>query len=263
MDFMTVLGFLIGGGALYYVMWSGNALHLLLNVEAAVLVFGGTIGCALITYPWRIVRVVPRAVWIMFFPPRRIDPEAAIKMVVDLAEKAKRVGGIEKLQSEVNLLPVPFLRDSLQMVVDGLEPDMIHEKLEKELAIVRRRHYQVSAIFRSMGGYAPIFGLLGTLIGVVQVLRNLTDAQSMAASMGIAVTATFYGIFGANFLFLPIAGKLTIYSEDELIVKELFMRGVLSVQKNEVPMVVERKLEAFLAYRLRTVAKPVAAKQAK
>jgi len=262
MDFMTIFGLLMGGGAIYYVLWSGHALNMILNPEAAILVFGGTIGCALITYPWKIVRVVPNGVKMMIFPPKRETPDVAIKIVVDLAEKAKR-GGIESLQGELALSPIPFLRDSMQMVIDGLEPDMIHEKLEKELAIVRRRHYQVASIFRSMGGYAPIFGLLGTLIGVVQVLRNLTDAQSMGASMSIAVTATFYGIFGANFMFLPIAGKLTIYSEDELILKELIARGVLSIQKGDVPLIVERKLEAFLAYKLRTVAVKLDAVKAK
>jgi chemotaxis protein MotA len=259
MDFMTILGLLIGGSAMYYVMWTGNVVNLLFNTQAAILVFGGTLGCTLMTYPWKIVRVVPRAVVMMFIPPKRTPPDVAIKLVVDLAEKAKR-SGIESMQGELEALSVPFLRDSLQMVIDGMEPETIHEKLEKELAIVRRRHYQVSSIFRSMGGYAPIFGLLGTLLGVVQVLRNLTDAQSMGASMAIAVTATFYGIFSANFLFLPIAGKLTIYSEDELIIKELISRGVLAIQKGEVPLVVERKLDAFLAYRLRSTAKPAAVK---
>lgn len=260
MDFMTILGLLIGGSAMYYVMWTGDVVHLLFNSEAAILVFGGTLGCTLMTYPWKIVKVVPRAVLMMIIPPKRSAPDDAIQQVVALAEKAKR-SGIESLQDEVAALKNPFLKDCMQMVIDGLDAETIHEKLEKELAIVRRRHYQVSSIFRSMGGYAPIFGLLGTLLGVVQVLRNLTDAQSMGASMAIAVTATFYGIFGANFLFLPIAGKLTIYSEDELIIKELITRGILAIQKGEVPLVVERKLDAFLAYRLRAAAKPAPGKK--
>ncbi|MFH1368660.1 MAG: MotA/TolQ/ExbB proton channel family protein [Elusimicrobiota bacterium] len=262
MDLMTIFGYLIGGGAIFFVLWYGNALNMIFNPEALILVFGGTIGCAMITYPWKIIKVVPRAVSMMFFPPKRETPDKAIRIMVELAEKAKREG-IEKLQGDLENSPIPFLRDAMQMVIDGLEPETIHEKLEKELAIVRRRHYQVASLFRSMGGYAPIFGLLGTLLGVVQVLRNLTDAQSMGASMSIAVTATFYGIFGANFMFMPIAGKLTIYSEDELILKELLARGVLSIQKGEVPLIVERKLEAFLAYKLRTTVKPGVAKSKK
>ena len=262
MDIMTILGILIGGGSVYYVMMQGQIANLLLDLNSAILVFGGTLGCALITYPWKIVRVMPRAVLMMFFPPRRSTPDAAIREIVRLAESAKRVG-IESMQDEIKAVQIPFLRDALQMVIDGLEPETVYEKLDKEIAVVRRRHFQVSAIFRSMGSYAPIFGLLGTLIGVVQVLRNLTDAQQMGASMAIAITTTFYGVFGANFVFLPIAGKLAIYSEDELIIKELLTRGVVSIQKGDVPLVIERKLEAYLSYRLRVVAKPSGVKEKK
>lgn len=260
MDLMTITGFIIGCGALYYVMWTGQAVQMMFNLDAAILVFGGTLGCALITYPWRIIRTAPRAVWMMFFPPKRVAPDKAIEAVVAIATQAKRQG-IENMSDEVSKVSYPFLRDSLTMVIEGMEADTIHEKLEKEIAVVRRRHYQVSSVFRSMGGYAPIFGLLGTLIGVVQVLRNLTDAQSMGSSMAIAVTATFYGIFGANFLFLPIAGKLTIYSEEEMIIKELFARGVMAIQKGEVPIVIERQLEAFLSYQLRNLSKTPAKKK--
>lgn len=250
MDFMTLLGLIIGGGAIYYVMYEGNVVNILFDLNATILVFGGTIGCALITYPWKIVKAVPGAVKMMFFPPKHLTPDQAIRTIIELAEKSKK-NGVESLQDDMKGIKIPFLKDSMQMVIDGLEPDTVSEKLDKELGIIRRRHHQVASIFRSMGTYAPIFGLLGTLLGVVQVLRNLTDAQSMGASMAIAVSATFYGIFGANFIFLPIAGKLTVYSEDELIIQELFTRGVLSIQKGEVPLVVERKLEAFLAQRLR------------
>jgi chemotaxis protein MotA len=153
---MTIFGVLIGGGAIFYVMWSGNALNMMMNTQAAVLVFGGTIGCALITYPWKIIRVAPRAMTMMLFPPKRQTPDQAIKMIIELAERAKREG-IEKLQGSLSGYGMPFLTDGMQMVIDGLEPDMIHDKMEKEIAVVRRRHYQVSSMFRSMGGYAPIF----------------------------------------------------------------------------------------------------------
>ncbi|MBN1383761.1 MAG: MotA/TolQ/ExbB proton channel family protein [Elusimicrobia bacterium] len=250
MDLMTIGGLIVGLGAVFYVMVQGDIVNLLFDINAAILVFGGTIGATLITYPWKIVKIVPRAVLWIFFPPKRVKPDAAIKIILSLAEKAKREG-VEKLQDELPDIKQPFLRESLQMVIDGLETEVIKEKLEKELSMVRQRHHQTSALFRSMGAYSPIFGLLGTLIGVVQVLRNLSDATSMGASMAIAVTTTFYGIFGANFIFLPIAGKLTIHSEDEIILKELLARGVLSIQKGDVPVVIETKLEAFLAYRLR------------
>lgn len=250
MDLMTISGLIIGLGAVVYVMIQGDIVNLLFDINAAILVFGGTLGATLITYPWKIVKIAPKAILMIFFPPKRLQYDAAIKIILSLAERAKREG-IERLQDEIPKLRPPFLREALQMVVDGFETEIIKEKLEKELSLVRQRHHQISAFFRSMGAYSPIFGLLGTLIGVVQVLRNLSNAQEMGASMAIAVTTTFYGIFGANFIFLPIAGKLTILSEDEITLKELLARGVLAIQKGDVPVVIETKLEAFLAYKLR------------
>jgi len=102
-----------------------------------------------------------------------------------------------------------------------------------------------------MAGYAPIFGLLGTLIGVVQVLKNLTDPESIGSSMAVAITTTFYGIFGANFLFSPAAGKLTALTEQEVLLKEVAIEGILSIQSGDIPTVVARKLHAYLAYRTR------------
>src|SRR4029077_8787736 len=100
-------------------------------------------------------------------------------------------------------------------------------------------------VFRSMAAYAPIFGLLGTLVGVVQVLMTLTDPKTIGASMAIAMTATFYGIFGANFLFLPVAGKLNVYAQEEVFLKELMIEGILAIHLNEAPALVMKKLETF------------------
>ena len=118
---------------------------------------------------------------------------------------------------------------------------------------------QVTNMFRSAGAYSPIFGLLGTLIGVVQVLRNLENPQSMGRSMAIAVTTTFYGIFLANFVFLPMAGKLNYYSENEIITKELIAKGIQSIQEGDAPTLLSKKLEAYLSYKLRAEAAKKAA----
>jgi len=250
MDLMTIFGILMGFGAILFVMARGNMVYMLFNVEALVLIFGGTFGAAMITYPWRIIKLIPVALRIVFFPPKRMNLEAMARLIVQLSEKAKR-DGIESLQKEIPSFETPFLIDGLQMVIDGLETEIVKEKLEKEISSIRKRHQQLANVFRSMGTYAPIFGLLGTLVGVVQVLRNLTDPQSLGASMAIAMTASFYGIFSANFVFLPIAGKLNTYSDEEILLKEIVTKGVLAIQKSDVPVVVEKKLEAFIAYRKR------------
>jgi chemotaxis protein MotA len=263
MDFMTLLGLLCGGGAIYYVLYHGGMLGLILNMEAFILIFGGTAGSVFISYPWKVIKTVPRALMMMVFPPRKSTYSQLILTFVHLAEKARR-DGLDSLQSELTGAKHHFLRDGLQMILDGLEPDVVKERLEREILLTRQRHMQITAIFRSAGTYAPIFGLLGTLIGVVQVLRNLTDPTSMGASMAIAMTASFYGIFSANFLFLPIAAKLNFHSEEELLLKELIAKGVSSLQRGDIPLVVSKKLEAYLSYRLRVKQQarpPVSAKK--
>lgn len=250
MDLMTIIGLCIGLGSTYYVMVQGKIAYLLLNPDAAILVLGGTLGATLITFPWKILRQAPGAIWMIFFPQRKDKPAVIINALVRLSEKAK-TSGISSLLGEIKDRSNHFLIDGVQMMVDDLDPEVIRENMEKDITFIRRRHQQISGIFRTMGTYAPIFGLLGTLIGVVQVLRNLTDPTSMGASMAIAVTTTFYGIFLTNFVFLPISGKLTIHSDDELLLKEVMIEGLLAIQKGDIPIIVTKKLETFLSYKIR------------
>ena len=250
MDFMTVLGLIVGFSAVYYTLHVGGIVALLYDPVAATLVFGGTLGATMVTYPWRILRRAPKAYLFTLFPPRRLAPAHYITLLVDLSEKSKK-GGIDSIQDEILKIQDPFLVDGLQMVLDGFDPELVRENLEKEIIFLKRRHNQVTAIFKSMAGYAPIFGLLGTLIGVVQVLKNLTDPESIGSSMAVAITTTFYGIFGANFLFSPAAGKLTALTEQEVLLKEVAIEGILSIQSGDIPTVVARKLHAYLAYRTR------------
>ncbi len=249
-DLMTLAGLLLGGSCVYYVMYRSGIQALLLNLDAFILVFGGTLACVFITYPWNLIRRMPHALRLVFFPPTQTTAPQIISTLVRLAELAKR-GGLDSLEREIPAVKERFLADGLRMVVDGLSPDLIRENLEKEIAFTRVRHQQLANIFKTLGTYAPIFGLLGTLIGVVRILQNLTDPQSLGAAMAIAVTTTFYGIFGTNFLFLPIAGKLNAHSDAEMLIKEVIIEGVLSVQAAEVPALVSLKLQAFLSYRLR------------
>ena len=247
---MTLIGLVLGIGAVYYVMAQGQIVSLLFNINAAILVFGGTFASTLITYPFKLIKQIPKALKIVLFPVKRYPPNRIIRTLVGFAETAKR-SGIGGLQNEMPNIRDNFLADGIQMLLDNLDPEIIRENLEKEIIFTRKRHQRVSGIFRTMGTYSPIFGLLGTLIGVVQVLRNLSDPQTMGASMAIAVTTTFYGIFGTNFIFLPIAGKLSVNSEDEILLKEVIIEGILSIQKGEIPIIVSKKLQAFLAYKLR------------
>jgi len=222
----------------------------LLNPDALILIFGGTLGSIMISYPWSALRRVPVSLRMMVFPPQRPEALILIRVFVQLAEKARREG-IDSLSEDLTRLPHPFLVDGIHMILDGLEPDVIRERCERDMLAAQQRHQQISSIFNSAGTYAPIFGLLGTLIGVVQVLRNITDPRAMGSSMAVAMTASFYGIFSANFLFLPIANKLNHYSDEDMLARELVTKGILALQQGDSPWLISRKLEAYLSFQLR------------
>jgi chemotaxis protein MotA len=250
MDLMTLGGLICGVGVVYFVLYVGQMTQFLLNREAFLLIFGGTLGSIMISYPWSSLRHVPTGLRMILFPPKRPDALIIIRALVDLAGKARREG-VDSLAEELPLLPHPYLADCIHMLLDGLEPEVLRERCEQDILAAQQRHQQVSGVFRSAGTFAPIFGLLGTLIGVVQVLRHITDPAAMGRSMAVAMSASFYGIFSANFLFLPIATKLNYYSDEDMLAREIIIKGTLSLQKGESPWLMARKLESFLAFNLR------------
>ena len=250
MDFMTIIGGVVGIGVVIFILSVGHMMHFLLNPEAIILIFGGTFGSVMISYPWSALRHVPSALGMMFFPPKRPAPQLLISTFIALAEKAKRTGA-QSLAAELVNAPHPFLADGLQMMLYGLDEETMRERFEHDILSTRYRHQQVSGIFRAAGTFAPIFGLLGTLIGVVQVLRNITNPGAMGASMAVAMTASFYGLFSAIFLFLPIATKLNFYSDEEMLNRELISKGMLALVRGDTPWLVSRKLEGYMSFYLR------------
>lgn len=245
MDLMTVLGWIIGLSSIAYVLGGEQTIQFFLNVRAIVLVFGGTLGATLLTYPWMIIRRTPNALLLFVFPGRRESSSSVMSRILNVATRARRTS-MESLENDVRNSKDHFFANGLKLIADGLPPNLVRANLEKEIYFIRLRHQEIANVFRNMATYAPIFGLLGTLVGVVEVLLNLSDPRTMGAHMAVAMTATFYGIFGANFLFLPIAGKLQAYSEQELFLKEVMIEGILSIQNKEVPSILARRLQAFL-----------------
>lgn len=248
MDLMTIVGAATGIGVVLFILHAGQMMHFLLNPEAIILIFGGTLGSVLISFPGSVLRHVPGAVKMMLIPPRRPTPGQLIDSFIGLSEKMRK--GVA-LSESIGGLPHPFMSDGVQMLLDGLDAEVMRDRFERDILATRQRHMQISAIFRAAGTYAPIFGLLGTLIGVVQVLRNITNPTAMGSSMAVAMTASFYGIFSANFLFLPIAAKLNFYSEEEMLNRELIAKGVVCLANNEAPWLIARKLEGYMSFYLR------------
>lgn len=250
LDLMTVLGTIVGFGAILFVLYENQMIGFLLNPEALILIFGGTFGAIMISYPYVVLKRIPLALKWAIFPPPEVEAPQLVRILVELAEKARKIGP-ENLKDGTNNFPHPFLHDMVGMLADGLDPATVQEKLQRDIYLTRQRHTQMVNIFRSAGTYAPIFGLLGTLVGVVKVLSNVTDPSKMGASMAIAMTASFYGIFSANFFYLPVAAKVNYHMEQEILAKEIISKGCQAIQAGEVPWVVFKRLETFLAYKQR------------
>lgn len=256
MDLMTLLGGITGLGVIFFVLSTGGMLKFLLNWEAIILIFGGTAGSIMIAYPWASLKWVKSSVKMVLFPPKRPPINELIRAIVTYAELAKK-NGIDSLAGELRTSPHAFLTDACQMMLDGVDVHILRERMENDINTTRLRHQQQTNVFNSAGTFAPIFGLLGTLIGVVQVLRNIQDPSKMGSSMAIAMTASFYGIFSANFVFLPIASKLGYYSDEDILSREIIAKGVLSIYEGDVPWLVAKKLEGYLSLALRRKVKAV------
>src|SRR5262245_32893540 len=157
MDWMTPVGYLIGLGSVGYVLIQGNSVGLILNMHAIMLVFGGTLGATLVSYPGTVIFQALRAVRIFLFPGSRPDTTALVRVIVRLSEKARRQG-LESIEEDLAQINVPFLTGGLRLILDGVPPEIVRNNLIKEIRFARDRHAQVSNVFRSAAAYAPIFG---------------------------------------------------------------------------------------------------------
>ncbi len=246
MELSTLLGLVAGFGALLAaVFMEGGSPAELVGPSAAVIVFGGTIGAAFISFPLKRVLAVPKLI-ANSFKAYKAESVAIIELIVTLADKARREG-LLALEQDAKDVKDDFLRRGLMLVVDGVDPSQVRSILETETNLMAQRHEQGAAVLQAMGGYAPTMGIIGTVMGLVNVLGRLSDPSHLGESIAVAFLATFYGIMSANLLWLPIAGKLRAKSHEEVEMRNLMMEGVLALQAGENPRIVREKLSAFLA----------------
>lgn len=244
MDKSTLPGLVIGLGALLLsILLEGGNPATLLNVPAAVLVFGGTLGAAMMSFPFGTVIGLPKYL-LRAFLDRPQQPTALIETFAGLADRARREG-LLALEQEAESLD-PFARTGIQLVVDGRDSADVRAMLESDIGAMEQRHKRAFSLIEAMGGYAPTMGIIGTVMGLVNVLQKLEDPSELGRSIAVAFIATLYGVASANVLWLPLASKLKHKSGEEVWVRELMIDGVLSVQAGDNPRVVREKLEAQL-----------------
>lgn len=254
MDLATSLGLFLALFSLgASVIIEGGHLTSLISLPAFVIVFGGTIGVTIIGFTMAELKNVPALIRIGF-TGKEFDPTEMIQVLVRFAEKARREG-LLALEDELGSVDNDFLKKGMQLVIDGTDAELVRSILETELNFIQDRHHKGAAILETAGGFAPTLGIIGTVMGLVHVLGNLADAENLGPAIATAFIATLYGVGSANVLFLPLAGKLKNRSANEILVYEVALEGILSVQSGDNPRIVEEKLKAFLAPNLRGIAK--------
>ena len=225
-------------------IFMGGGINIFINVPALMIVVGGTLGATMINYPLGDVLGVFKVVRKALFA-RNISIGELIKRFIDFAQKSRREG-ILALEGELKSVNDEFLKKGIQLSIDGLEPQEIRDILETELDFIRSRHHLGAEIFMTMGTFAPALGMIGTLVGLVQMLQSMEDPSSIGPAMAVALLTTFYGSIMANIFCMPIAGKLKTRSKEEALSKEMTIQGVLSLSNGDNPRILEQKLVAFI-----------------
>jgi len=245
MDIATLLGIISGTGLVLAAIVAGGGAITFFNVPSLLITVGGTVAATLINFPLsKVVGVFSVVKKTLLYELPSTTGE--IERIVQLA-KVARSEGLLALENVLDEVKDPFLQKGIQLLVDGTEPEVLQDVLTTELEQLRIRHGVGKNILESMGAAAPAFGMIGTLIGLVQMLRNLQDPAGIGLGMATALLTTFYGSLMANLIFLPLAGKLDMRSKQEMVCKQLIIEGVASIQAGLNPRLIEEKLKSFVA----------------
>ena len=247
MDIATIIGLLIGIGLLGAAMSMGaGGIASFVDVPSLLVVMGGTTAGTLVMFPLQAVLSSFKTV-MKAFVHRPENPAEKIDQMIDLALVVRKEGVLALEKKKVD---DPFLAKGVRLLVDGIDQNTIRTMLDNEIRSIQDRHADGAAIFEQIGALAPAFGMIGTLIGLVQMLQTLSDPSSIGPAMAVALTTTLYGALIANLAAIPFAKKLTIRSKEETSIKELIIEGIVSMAKKENPNLMKAKLNAFLAPKL-------------
>jgi len=247
MDIATILGLVVAITSIVVVliMDGGSPAELFAHPSAIILIFGGSLGATIITSPLSTVIKLPKYI-IHAFTTRKSDPGSTIELLTKLADKARREG-LLALEDDSKKVKDKFLQKGIMMVVDGVDREQVSAIMDTNIEQMRARHKRGIGFFTAAGGFAPTFGIIGTVMGLISVLKQLDNPSALGESIAAAFLATLWGLLSSNLIFLPIAGKLKVKSEEEVRDLNMQLEGILSIQAGENPRIVRDKLTAFLA----------------
>jgi len=232
------------GGILLGLSLEGGKIGQILQPTAALIVFGGTLGAVMVQFPLAVVLAAFASLAHVFFEHGQ-DPLLVVKEMVRYAQKARK-DGIVSLDSEVEKIREPFWKKTLMLAVDGTEPAELRKIMEVDLENRAERDENIPRVFESAGGFSPTIGIIGAVLGLIQVMQHLNDINEVGRGIAVAFVATIYGVGAANLFFLPSAGKLKIRNREEELRHEIILEGVISILEGSNPRMVETKLLSFL-----------------
>ena len=249
MDPITIVGLLIALGTTFAAMTMGGIDPMsifLADIGSIILVFGGAVGATLASNTMEDATGADKVAAKGIMAPKPPDTQGTIEQLLGFAETARKEG-LLALESAAKQIEDPFLRKGIEMSVDGTDPEIVREVLETEISATQARHAAGASFFTTAAGFSPAFGVAGTVIGLIDMLNNLSDPSALGPALAVAFATTLWGVFLANYIFQPIAQKLKRVSEIEIAHKELILDGILAIQAGSSPRAVSDRLIAYLA----------------
>lgn len=245
MDLASIIGVLLALIMMAVsVVMGGGSFASFWDTASVLMVFGGTLGAVLVCFSLRHVMMLPKVMRKIFFN-KPINQRELVDTMVQLSEVARREG-LLALESRLADIQNPFIRLGVQMAVDGTRPEVIEDVLKTDIEAVAMRHRDGKGMVDQIGRFGPAFGMIGTLLGLIIMLGNMSDPSKIGSGMAVALITTLYGAVLSNALFLPFSEKLAAITKNEMIGREIILRGVMAIQSGENPRVIEQKLSTFL-----------------
>lgn len=245
MDLATIIGLIGGLAVVIFGMYSGGDVSGYIDVSSIIVTMGGGIFSTVLAFPLSETIRALKAIPLIFKEPKTSAMDT-IRTLVELSQKARREG-LLALESAQEDIKDDFLRKAMELVVDGIEAEIVKTTMQLDIDSMAVRHQNAQAYFKALANQFPAWGLIGTLLGLINLLRSLDDPSSIGPAMALALVTTFYGSILANYICNPIANKLAGNSAEEIRLREMMMEGVLSIQSGENPRLMEHKLKTFLS----------------
>lgn len=246
MDIASVVGLVAAFGLILVAILiaPGSSLAAFIDVPSILVVCGGALAACLIAFPLKSILAMPMTLKVVFLN-KAVDYAGLITQIVSLAETARR-DGLLALENRINEIDNPFIVTGIQMAVDGTRPDAIEDIMRTEMDAVATRHRDAKGVSDQMGRFAPAYGMIGTLLGLIIMLGNMSDPSSIGSGMAVALLTTLYGAVVSNVMFLPFSEKMAFLNKQEMLGMEIVIRGIMAIQSGENPRVIEQKLRTFL-----------------